>query len=297
MKKILLLAIAFFVSIFSACKKEIVPVEPNIPAVVLDGGFWQLNGQNLMEYVMPASKGTAVLAYPNTDEKETSAVQTMRAVHDAAGEEAHDYVHVVFAGNAGAADDNGLWVREENIAFPASTVVLVDEMPFVPESQGNSPQFDNAQEKIPANTIIALHRTEMWLDFLKVSWLSPEDNSAEHPVSRIRTGFIPNPHPFFSEGQGDVSAIRLLEKSGETEDKEEKKTLLNEALALDLSPKVRASLEAALKELEPPPQPMVSYERIHIPSLLKLSTKSRYGVNMSELLKGGTEDPWAKDSQ
>ena len=89
----------------------------------------------------------------------------------------------------------------------------------------------------------------------------------------------------------DIELSEQQIKGGKTKDA--KKALLDEALALEnLSPKVRTMIQAERKKLDPPKN--VSYERVRIPTSLQGGSKSRYGVNMSELLKGGTEDPWAK---
>ena len=116
----------------------------------------------------------------------------------------------------------------------------------------------------------------------------------------MQSGFIENPHPFFSTNADDATAIRLYQDvlALPDEEKEQKKAVLDSALALEgLSLSVRTRIQNARKALDPPPKPTGAYMRLRAPDLSGVRTGSRYGVNMGELLKGGTEDPWAKNGR
>lgn len=293
-----LLFVCLFSLFVAACKKE-PPVQPEpIYAVVLDGAFWSLGADGYMNYLSDVPQGQRLMAYPNTDKKEKDfPAEIRRDCPNTRDSSVRSYVHV-FVERPETSDDadvvpdmKDVWVQEEAVILQAIPVLLVEEMPFVYSIEENSAQFTESPMSIPANSIIALHDKNRELDYLMVSY---RDTAEEFPI--IRTGFIPNPHPFFSSSADDLRAIRLYNQSLLESEKETKKTLLDAALALELSPKTRAMIQSARKELDPPPapKPNVSYERVRIPPMLKGGSKSRYSVNMGELLTGGTEDPWAK---
>ena len=282
MSGILLLAVS--------CKKN-PPLQPQpLPAVVLGGAFWTLDEDGVMNYLSDAPLGQSVLAYPNKGRQaKDMLVETRLHCSNTSDSDLRNYVHI----SAGEADRADLWVQEDSLVLQALPVLLVDAMPFAPVIKEDWSQFAESQHLIPAHTIIALHDRDVSLDCLKVSYL----DSSEGQKPQIRTGFIPNPHPFLSTAGDDIAAIRLYREAIllPEEKKDAKKSLLDSALALEgLSPKVRAMILAEQKKLTPP-KVNVSYERVRIPPILKGASKSRYSVNMGELLKGGTEDPWAKE--
>ncbi|MBQ7158336.1 MAG: hypothetical protein IJS09_02780 [Treponema sp.] len=278
MKRSICVTFAVF-SVFSllCCKnKNDVPPEPIIPSVMLSGDFFTQDEQGNMIVAFQAEQGQSVLAYPESDK-------------DKNDEKENSYQIIFF-------DEKNYWVLKDNLVQNASPVVLVDEMPF---SQTENADSTDTETRIPTGTIIAVHHTGMWLDYLQVSYLADSEDAS---ARTLRTGFIPNPHPFFSAQADDIAGMRLYQKARALppEEKETKKSLLDAALSLEnLSPKVRAMIQAERTALEPPPapKPNVSYERVRIPTSLQGGSKSRYGVNMTELLKGGTEDPWAKKSK
>lgn len=243
-----------------------------------------------MNYLSDLPLGQALLAYPNSDKKaKDHLVESKLQCLNTKDTVLRNYVHV----STGEGDGSDLWVQEDFLVLRALPVLLVDSMPFSLSMQDTQSQPSENRLSIPANTIIALHDDEFFLDYLKVSYLDSRDEKNQ----KVQTGYIPNPHPFFSRASDDLAAIRLYTEANNLSaaEVEAKKALLDSALALTgLSPKVRAMIQAERKKLDPQPKANVSYERLRIPSSLQGTSKSRYGVNMSELLKGGTEDPWAK---
>ena len=270
-----------------SCKKDL-PAQPDlIPALVLGGSFWAPDSNGKMEYLSDLPQGQILSAFPSRDKKAKFVLETKSACSNSRDDEIRNYVHV----SAEISGRTDVWVQEDALILNARPVLLVDAMPFAFSINEDQSHFSDSRTTIPANTIVALHEDEISLDYLKVSYLNPSDDKK----SLICTGYIPNPHPFLSTSENDFSAIRLYSKASglPLHEKDAKKALLDEALALEnLSPKVRTMIQAERKKLDPPKN--VSYERVRIPTSLQGGSKSRYGVNMSELLKGGTEDPWAK---
>lgn len=286
MKKIsLCLGIALAV-LAMACKKE-QPVsvsisEPLIPAVVLAGTYWQLNEQGLMQPELPATQGEYVLVYLNTDKDYPDTVaETRRGQANTSDQEQHDYIHVF--------SDSEHWVRAETLALGAKPAVLLNESPVSATEPESPEQLAKSETLIPANTIIAVHHSGILIDYLKVTYIA---NGA------MQTGYILNPHPHFSTSADDAKAVLLYNQAQATENTEEKKLLLDSALALNLSPPLQKTIQAARTALEPPPKPKaktnVSYETVQLPKLKGPLSKGRYSVNINELMSGGTSDPFNK---
>ena len=106
--------------------------------------------------------------------------------------------------------------------------------------------------------------------------------------------------PLYSSRDYDLQAADLFISAKEASAVSEKRALLTQALALaGISRPVRAMLEKELSlAVEPPkaPAPRTSFQAVSIP---RQKTSSRYGVNMSELMKtvneaGITKDPFAQ---
>ena len=275
------LAVVSVLVVVGCKEKTIVPQVPSIPSVVLAGDLFARDGQGSVSAVKPAVQGMSVLSYLNTDPKEPFSVAEIQRNAQIA-DTTLDVVHVFSAD-----DGSDYWVQADMLVLNASPVVLLEEKPFCDSLTNDPAQFALTKTNIPAHTIVAVHHVASLLDYLQVSWLSD---------GTVRTGFIENPHPFFSTNVQDAQAIRLYHAANALGDdaKDEKKTLLDEALALDgLSPKIRTLVQNARKALDPPKQ-TGAYMRLRAPDLSGVRSGSRYGVNMGELLKGGTEDPWAK---
>ena len=286
-----LLCSAFFALSLIGCKKAPEKQsEPIIPAVVLSGGIWTTDENGLFTFVDSLPQGQTVYAYTNVSKKETlSPAEIKRNVTMA--DETCNFIHVALKDFGKDASQNDFWVKEENLVLNASPALLMDALPFIPAPSEEPHLFSQASITIPADSIVAIHHPGMWLDELEVTCLLPQNDDTK-PV--LSTGFIPNPHPSFSTNTDDMTAIRLRQQSLNAEEPEKKKMLLDLALSLNLTSKIREKLQAERKSLEPPPKPNVSYERVRIPSTLFGGAKSKYGVNMTELLSGGTEDPWEK---
>lgn len=277
-----------FVLLAAGCKKTgELPHVPSIPSVVLAGDFLAQDEAGALFPSGVAARGTGVLAYLNADRAAPYSVAEVCRTEPSDGGEALALVHV-FSSD----DGTDYWAREEMVVLNASPVVLLEAKPACFALTDDPGQFARADALIPAQTIIAVHHNGMMLDYLQVSWL---DGGA------VRTGFIENPHPFFSTNGNDAQAVRLYQDAAALGDdeKEAKKSLLDRALALDgLSRQVRGMIQDARTALNPPPpKPAGAYVRLRAPDLRGVRSGSRYGVNMGELLKGGTEDPWAKGNE
>lgn len=269
----------------AGCRKNSdMPHVPSIPSVVLAGERFSQDETGGLTESGAFAQGAPVLAYLSADaDAPYSAAEVLRGA-DIGGGETADLVHV-FSPDGGT----DCWAREGLVVLNASPVVLLEERPIVGALSDDPAQFSDADAAVPAHTIVAAHHNGMMLDYLQISWLDGGE---------LRTGFIENPHPSFSTGVSDAQAVRLYQETCALAEGEKaaKKSLLDRALALDgLSPSVRRLVQDARTALDPPPpRPMTAQVRLRAPDLRTVRTGSRYGVNMGELLSGGTEDPWAK---
>lgn len=285
MRRLLSLALCAGALLAGGCKKTGEPPHvPSIPSVVLAGEFF---AQDETGGLMPsgiAAQCTGVHAYLNADPFASYSVAEICRTVPSDGEEPVALVHV-FSFD----DGTDYWAHEDMVVLNASPVVLLEAKPACFSLTDDPEQFAQADAVIPAQTIVAVHHNGMMLDYLQVSWL---DGGA------VQTGFIENPHPFFSTNGNDAQAVRLYQDAAALGDdeKEAKKSILDRALALDgLSSQVRGMIQNARTALNPPPaKPAGAYVRLRAPDVRSVRSGSRYGVNMGELLKGGTEDPWAK---
>ena len=281
-------ALVFCALLAVSCKKKIdLPHVPSVPSVVLAGNLYAETEDGTLQSVGIAETGKNVLAYLNTDLNEQLSIAEIRRAVQVSDDVPADFVHVF-----SPADDADYWVKNDFLVLGASPVVLLEDKPFCPSLTNNPAQFAETKIVIPAHTIVAVHHVASLLDYLQVSWLADGE---------VQTGFIENPHPFFSTNENDAIALRLYREAASLpdEEKEAKKSLLDNALSLEIAPSMRNLIQPARKALDPPPapKPNVSYERVKIPTTLSGGAKSRYGVNMGELLTGGTEDPWAKNTR
>ena len=108
--------------------------------------------------------------------------------------------------------------------------------------------------------------------------------------------------PLYKTLERDTMAADLFLREKDEKGYENKKALLEEALALDgVSDAVRSMLQKELDSLVPPPSPVATkpksaFQAVSMPKQLPKS-KSRYSVNMGEMMKtindaGVTEDPF-----
>lgn len=108
--------------------------------------------------------------------------------------------------------------------------------------------------------------------------------------------------PLYNTRVLDDKAAELFIRTKDEKTYESKKALLEEALAIEgVSDAVRFILQKELDSLVPPPPPVAakprtSFQAVSIPKQMS-SSKSRYSVNMSEMMRtisdaGVTEDPF-----
>lgn len=176
-----------------------------------------------------------------------------------------DFIHL-------ASGDASFWAQKNQVAVNALQAVTVMDCVAL-RGSGES-------VKIEAEQLVALFNDES-SEGCRI--FVPEYGEALSVSSR----------DFVSAEKIDIKCVAMMAVAKSQKNDEDKKDLYTQALSLDPCQALKDRIEAALKALE---KPRSSFLRLSIPPL---KNSGRYGVNMSEIMKGlndngVTEDPFMR---